>query len=69
MGHATLDVVEAVDADVFIFGHSHKPLIEERDGVIHLNPGSSGPRRFKLPVTIALLNVEGHVSAQIIPLL
>ena len=61
--------VEAVDADVFIFGHSHKPLIEERDGVLHLNPGSSGPRRFKLPVTIALLNVEGQVSAEIIPLL
>ena len=60
---------EAIDADVLIFGHSHKPMIEEREGVLHLNPGSAGPRRFKLPVTIALLNVEGQVSAEIITLL
>ena len=60
---------EAIDADVLIFGHSHKPMIEERDGVVHLNPGSAGPRRFKLPVTVALLNVEGQVSAEIINLL
>ena len=60
---------ETIDADVLIFGHSHKSMIEERDGVLHLNPGSAGPRRFKLPVTIALLNVGGQVSAEIIPLL
>ena len=60
---------ETIDADVLIFGHSHKPMIEERDGVVHLNPGSAGPRRFKLPVTVALLNVEGQVSAEIINLL
>jgi uncharacterized protein len=60
---------ETTDADVLIFGHSHKPMIEDRDGVLHLNPGSAGPRRFKLPVTIALLNVEAQVSAEIIPLL
>ena len=60
---------ETIDADVLIFGHSHKPMIEDRDGVLHLNPGSAGPRRFKLPVTIALLNVEGQVSAEIITLL
>ena len=60
---------ETIDADVLIFGHSHKPMIEDRDGVLHLNPGSAGPRRFKLPVTIALLNVEAQVSAEIIPLL
>jgi putative phosphoesterase len=60
---------ETIDADVLIFGHSHKSMIEERDGVLHLNPGSAGPRRFKLPVTIARLNVEGQVSAEIIPLL
>src|SRR5437867_4223252 len=35
-----------------ISGHSHKPAIKERDGILYLNPGSSGPRRFKLPVTI-----------------
>ncbi len=42
-----------------IFGHSHKPSIETRDGVLYLNPGSAGPRRFKLPVTIARLHVSG----------
>jgi hypothetical protein len=36
-----------------IFGHSHKPSIEWRDGVLYLNPGSAGPRRFRLPVTVA----------------
>jgi hypothetical protein len=38
-----------------VFGHSHKPLIEKRGGVLFINPGSAGPRRFKLPVTIATL--------------
>ena len=40
---------------VVIFGHSHKPGIEEKDGVLYMNPGSAGPRRFKLPTTIAQL--------------
>jgi putative phosphoesterase len=44
---------------VAISGHSHKPLIEERDGVLLVNPGSAGPRRFKLPVTVGVLHVEG----------
>ncbi len=38
-------------------GHSHRPRIEERDGVLFLNPGSAGPRRFKLPVSLARLSV------------
>lgn len=38
-------------------GHSHRPMIEKRDGVLFLNPGSAGPRRFKLPVSVALLTV------------
>jgi predicted phosphodiesterase len=38
-----------------VFGHSHKPLIEKRAGVLFINPGSAGPRRFKLPVTVATL--------------
>lgn len=41
-----------------ITGHSHKPKIERREGVLFLNPGSAGPRRFKLPVTLAMLDVE-----------
>src|SRR5919206_3572504 len=52
---------------VVVSGHSHKPLIEEQRGVLYLNPGSAGPRRFKLPVTVARLKVEdGDVSAEII---
>jgi putative phosphoesterase len=42
-----------------IFGHSHKPSIAWREGVLYLNPGSAGPRRFRLPVTIARLEVSG----------
>jgi uncharacterized protein len=40
-----------------ISGHSHKPLIEWRDGVLYMNPGSAGPRRFSLPVSIGLLTI------------
>jgi len=42
-----------------ISGHSHQPGMETSDGVLYLNPGSAGPRRFKLPVTLALLYVDG----------
>ena len=41
------------------FGHSHKPSIEVRDGVLFLNPGSAGPRRFRLPATIAWVRLAG----------
>lgn len=44
---------------VVMTGHSHKPLIEERDGVLYINPGSAGPRRFTLPISIGELLVEG----------
>jgi uncharacterized protein len=43
-----------------VFGHSHMPLIETRAGVLFLNPGSAGPRRFKLPVTAARAHVSGR---------
>jgi uncharacterized protein len=42
-----------------VFGHSHKPSIEIRDGVLWLNPGSAGPRRFSLPITLARVMVNG----------
>ena len=52
-----------------IYGHSHKPSVEDRDGVLYLNPGSAGPRRFRLPVTVARLSVvEGRLQAQIVEL-
>jgi len=42
-----------------VFGHSHRPSIETRDGVLYLNPGAAGPRRFRLPVTLARVTVVG----------
>jgi len=50
-------------------GHSHRPEIETRKGVLYLNPGSAGPRRFTLPVTVAKLRLENDtLDAEIIPL-
>ena len=43
-----------------VYGHSHQPMIETRQGVLFLNPGSAGPRRFKLPVTVARVGVSGR---------
>jgi uncharacterized protein len=52
-----------------IAGHSHQPRVEERDGVLFLNPGSAGPRRFKLPISLARLTVAGsRVSARLLTL-
>jgi putative phosphoesterase len=52
-----------------VSGHSHRPSVEEQDGVLFLNPGSAGPRRFTLPISIARLNVERQrVSAELIEL-
>jgi hypothetical protein len=60
---------EAADIAAVVFGHSHKPLVERRRGVLFLNPGSAGPRRFQLPVTLAWLNIDAKgLSAQIIDL-
>src|SRR5882757_4167495 len=58
---------EAADIAAVVFGHSHKPLVEWRRGVLFLNPGSAGPRRFQLPVTLAWLKIEGNeLSARIV---
>ena len=54
----TLDPA-AYGFDVVVSGHSHRPSVERRDGVLYLNPGSAGPRRFKLPVSVARLTVRG----------
>jgi uncharacterized protein len=55
---------------VVVSGHSHKPSVETKQGVMYLNPGSAGPRRFQLPVTVALVTagVDG-VSARIVELI
>jgi uncharacterized protein len=52
-----------------ISGHSHQPKLEERDGVLYLNPGSAGPRRFKLPISLATLTIaKKRVRAQLVTL-
>ncbi len=52
-----------------IAGHSHQPRVDERDGVLYLNPGSAGPRRFKLPISLARLTVTGpRVRAELVTL-
>ena len=55
---------------VVIYGHSHVPKQETRDEVLYFNPGSAGPRRFKLPVTIGRLTLEGGtVRAEMVKIL
>jgi uncharacterized protein len=52
-----------------ISGHTHKPLIEAMDGVLYINPGSAGPRRFRLPVTVGRLTIQdGKLTPEIIEL-
>ncbi len=61
---------EAAGFAVVISGHSHIPKQETRHGVLYFNPGSAGPRRFKLPVTIGKLTIsKGKVRGEIIPIL
>lgn len=69
--HELADVPEQLPAgiDVVVTGHSHKPAQQLRHGVLYLNPGSAGPRRFKLPIALALLHVDnGQVEAEMIEL-
>ncbi|HET9183115.1 MAG TPA: metallophosphoesterase family protein [Candidatus Angelobacter sp.] len=51
---------KAAGFDALISGHSHKPVQEMKDGVLYLNPGSAGPRRFRLPISVAKLSIEGN---------
>jgi putative phosphoesterase len=48
-------------ANVVISGHSHKPLIKQRNDILYVNPGSAGPRRFNLPVSMAKLTIKRNV--------
>ena len=60
----------AAGITVVISGHSHKPAIEHRGGVLYFNPGSAGPRRFSPPVTTGLLTLDdGSPTAEIVELL
>ena len=67
LAHVPSQLPESVQ--VVITGHSHKPLIEQRDGRLWVNPGSAGPRRFRLPIGIGLLHIEdGEARAELIEL-
>ena len=59
---------EAAGISVVVYGHSHKPGVETRNGVLYLNPGSCGPRRFSLPITVAHLYLDATPRAEIIHL-
>src|ERR1700730_2126380 len=67
---ADLDIApSAAGVKVVVSGHSHRPSVEGREGILYVNPGSAGPRRFKLPVSIGELTVSGSsVSARIVEL-
>ncbi len=59
----------AAGVDVVIAGHSHKPKVERRDGVLYVNPGSAGPQRFSLPISLALLELnDGQAQVELISL-
>lgn len=59
----------ATGVRVVVSGHSHKPLIKDQDGVLYVNPGSAGPRRFKLPIAVGEVTVDdSRVSARVVEL-
>jgi uncharacterized protein len=60
---------EAAGIGVVIYGHSHQPKVETKNGVLYFNPGSAGPRRFKLPVSVGRLHIENRkVKAELVEL-
>jgi putative phosphoesterase len=66
--HLLHDVAELAIRGV-IAGHSHRPVIRESGGVLYLNPGSAGPRRFRLPVSVAWLEIDnGALRARLVEL-
>lgn len=68
LGDVELDP-EAAGFQVVVSGHSHRPSVTERAGVLYVNPGSAGPRRFKLPITVGeLMIVEKSVTARVVEL-
>ena len=63
------NLVKRYDADVIVYGHTHKPLIETVGAVLVINPGAAGPRRFNLKPSIGLLRIEnGRATAEIVSL-
>jgi predicted phosphodiesterase len=66
---AELDPQVADNVDAVIYGHSHQPKIETKNGTLFFNPGSAGPRRFRLPITVGRMTAErGELRAEIVEL-
>jgi|ERR1039458_2214548 putative phosphoesterase len=60
---------EAAGIAAVVYGHSHQPKMEMRKGVLYFNPGSAGPRRFQLPVSVGRLRIEnGKIKAELVEL-
>ena len=60
---------EAAAFRVVVYGHSHQPKIEEKNGVLYFNPGSAGPRRFRLPVSVGRLTITaGKAQPELVEL-
>jgi putative phosphoesterase len=59
---------KAAGVAMVVSGHSHKARVEAKDGVIYFNPGSAGPRRFSLPVTVGFVTVEDGIEASVMEL-
>lgn len=56
------------ETDIVVYGHSHKPDLQERNGVWYINPGSAGPKRFNLPISIAILTLGDEIHVEHITL-
>ena len=73
--HALHDIADlaidprAAGVQVVVTGHSHKPSIDTRDGVLYVNPGSAGPRRFRLPISVGELRIDaGTITPTLVTL-
>jgi uncharacterized protein len=73
LSHYVLDILAELDpqaadnVDAVIYGHSHQPKIETKNGTLFFNPGSAGPRRFRLPITVGRMTAEhGKLRAEIV---
>ena len=59
----------AAGFEVVVSGHSHRPKIKYKDGVLYINPGSAGPKRFTLPISVGMLEIKnGRITPRIIEL-
>jgi len=66
---AELDLQAADNVDAVIYGHSHQPKTETKNGTLFFNPGSAGPSRFRLPITVDRMTAEhGKLRAEIVEL-